>query len=194
MTINLEHLILPNHDEHFISPFSFISTFYRLDLTCQEKKSRLCSGHLQDTLHGARLDHLFQMLPNLIPCHAICPHGGRDGRETTVFCFPCGRETFHENPATVHDIGKVTEPLDRGENRQFPDIGVSLAIIANPAKGLQIIQTVGAALALGHNMITLQSIPITNPTSPATAVVAGNHGFADGRGNRLFASHDHSPC
>ena len=169
----------------------FLSLFlmfrlYQSFLPCQPP----LSGGLQDFFYILCIDHFFQMLTDFIPFHAIVSHFGRDACQTSKLGLPSVCEHFHENPATVHDIGKIAKPLHRGENRQLPDKCVTLPIVANPAKSLQVFQSIISPAAFRQNMIALNRVPIGNPTSPASAIVAGDNGFPYACRDRLFSSHD----
>jgi hypothetical protein len=148
---------------------------------------------LQDFFYILCIDHFFQILPDSIPFHAIFPHFGRDTCQTSKLGLPSIGERFHENPATVHNIGKIAKPLHRGENRQLSDKCVTLPIVANSAKGLQIFQSIISAAAFRQNMIALDSVPIGNPARSTSAVVAGDNGFPYACRDRLFSSHDFLP-
>ncbi len=159
---------------------------YQTFLSCQPP----LSGGLQDFFDIFLIDHFFQMLPDFISFHAIVSHLGRDTCQTSKLGLPSIGERFHENPATVHDIGKIAKPLYRGENRQLPDKCVTLPVVANSAKGLQVFQSIISAAAFRQDMIALDSVPIGNPARSASAVVAGDNGFPYACRDRLFSSHD----
>jgi hypothetical protein len=74
----------------------------------------------------------------------------------------------------LHYLSVITKPVDRWTDRQF-DYGILLAIIADTAKGLQIVQTGFPALRLWHDMIGLQGVTVTDTTSTATAIVTVDH-------------------